>query len=129
MYNMILEEISWAVEEGEAYQFSHYLVVSKTYTEIESDLPQGDRPQKKSKKSKGSSEREVFLFHAEDEILQKHALAYGSYEYSMQDGEGASDSKRAFQDLGIRPQGSLILFEADKLRATVKALADFVSPA
>jgi protein BCP1 len=129
MYNMLLEEISWALEEKEPYQFSHYLVISKAYTEMESDLPGNDRPQKKSKKSKGSAGKEVFLFHAEDEILQRHALAHGSYEYSTQEGEGASDSKRAFQDLGIRPQGSLILIEAGKLGATVKALTDFVSPA
>ena len=51
MYKMLLEEIRWAVEEEEPYQFSHYLVLSKTYSEVASKLQSGTEsgPQKKKK--------------------------------------------------------------------------------
>ncbi|KAI9794383.1 MAG: Mss4p nuclear export [Peltula sp. TS41687] len=132
MYAMLLEEISWALEEKEPYQFSHYLILSKTFTEIESsvDQVQEDRPSKKTKKSKtanGSSE--TFYFHPEDEVLRRHALEHGPFEYTRQDAEGVPDSKRAFQDLGIRPQGLLMLIEASNFEAAVKDVEKFLGAA
>ncbi|RVD84987.1 uncharacterized protein DFL_003322 [Arthrobotrys flagrans] len=38
-YKMLLEEIGYAVEDGEPYSFTHYLLLSKVYAEIESSLP------------------------------------------------------------------------------------------
>ncbi|KAF8461422.1 p21-C-terminal region-binding protein-domain-containing protein [Kalaharituber pfeilii] len=38
MYKMILEEIQWALEDKEPYDFGAFLIVSKTYTEIPSQL-------------------------------------------------------------------------------------------
>ena len=127
MYNLLFEEIAWALEDKEPYTFSHYLIVSKTYTEVVSSLDQEEsRPQKKSKKGKGGGS-EVFYFHPEDEVLQRHSVGYGSFEYTKQGGEGMSDSKRAFQELGIRPQGHVMLIESEKLEGAVKAVSDFLS--
>jgi len=126
MYNMLLEEISWATEEKEPYEFTHYLIISKAYTEVESQLDKEDsQPQKKSKKS---GNKEVFYFHPEDEILEQHAVAKGGYEYTKQEGEGTSDSKRAFQELGVKPQGRMILIDGVKFNEVVKAIGDFVNP-
>lgn len=126
---MLLEEISWALEEKEPYEFSHYLILSKTFTEIESSVDQvQDRPSKKSKKSKmtdGTSE--IFYFHPEDEVLQRHAVEHGAFEYTRQDAESVPDSKRAFQDLGIRPQGLLMLIEATKFEEAVKDVNKFLN--
>ena len=126
MYKMLLEEISWAIEEKEPYNFTHYLILSKTYREIASTLDEEDTP--KSKKQKKASRKEnsqVFYFHPEDEVLQRHASCFGSYEYLV---EGArSDSKRTFQELGIKPEGHMILIEADKFEAAVKALQEYFS--
>ena len=137
MYNMLLEEIQWALDEGEPYQFSHYLILSKTYTEVESTLEGNDedRPQKKKAKVKnqsyspsasGSTAEDMFYFHPEDEALQKHALATCNFEYEKQGEEGSADSKRAFQDLGVRPQGNLILIESAKFKAAVKAVEEYL---
>ena len=126
---MLLEEISWALEEKEPYEFSHYLILSKTFTEIESsiDQVQEDRPSKKSKGSKmANGNSETFYFHPEDEVLRKHAVEHGFFEYTRQDAEGVPDSKRAFQDLGIRPQGLLMLIETSKFEAAVKAIEKFL---
>lgn len=124
MYTMLLEEMSWALAEKEPYNFTHYLVLSKTYCEVESKLDREDgRPQKKKR---AAAEPETFYFHPEDEVLQKHALAYGSFEYTKQGDEGASDAKRAFQEAGVRPQGHVVLIDGPRFEGAVKAVGDYL---
>ena len=125
-YGMLIDEIEAAVEDKEPYEFSHYLLVSKTYHEIASMLDQEDAP--KQKKNKASRSKKIFYFHPEDEILQKYALAFGSYEYTKDEGEGMADSKRAFQEMGIKAQGLMILIEASKLEGAVNALKEYLNP-
>ncbi|KAE9966571.1 hypothetical protein BLS_006932 [Venturia inaequalis] len=128
MYSMLLEEIAWAVQEKEPYAFTHYLILSKTYKEITSLLTEpGSRPSKKSKKD-NSAEGETFFFHPEDEVLQEHAIGYGSFDYSKLSDAGASDAKRAFQEAGIKPQGYLMLIEASKIEGAVKAITEYLKP-
>ncbi|EEH22421.1 hypothetical protein PABG_04632 [Paracoccidioides brasiliensis Pb03] len=128
MYAMLLEEIAWALEENEPYNFSHYLVLSRTYEKIKSKLDEeDDRPQKKKKKDV-DVKTETFYFHPEDEILKKHALCYGGYQYTHQQEEGASDSKRAFHEYGVRPGGHLILIEAAKFKEAVVDLKGYLMP-
>jgi protein BCP1 len=125
MYNMLLEEIAWAIQDKEPYNFSHYLIISKGYEEIESKLDlEESRPQKKTKKGGAASQR--FFFHPEDEVLQRHALCSGSYEFTHKQDDGHSDSKRAFQELGIVTNGSMILIEGSKFEATVKAVQEYL---
>ncbi|KAK0257010.1 hypothetical protein B0A54_15458 [Friedmanniomyces endolithicus] len=136
MYNMLQEETRWAIDDGEPYSFTHYLVVSKTYREVASqlDAEMGDGqmappPSKKAKAKKGagaSAEEEVFYFHPEDEVLQKHAMGFAGYDYTKQSEGGASDSKRAFQDVGVKPQGHMILIEAKQFEDAVKAVGKYL---
>ena len=130
MYKMLLEEMTWAVEEKEPYTFSHYLILSKTYQEIRSLLDEKEsRPNKKKKKSSAAdSKLETFYFHPEDEVLHRNATAYGDYSYMKEGDEGHADSKRTFQELGIRPQGHMILLETQNFEATVKALEEYLPP-
>ncbi|OWP06439.1 hypothetical protein B2J93_9212 [Marssonina coronariae] len=127
MYSMLIDEIEAAVEDKEPYDFSHYLILSKTYNEISSTLDQEDAPKTKKNKAAKAS-REVFYFHPEDEVLQQHAVAFGSFEYTKDQGEGMADSKRAFSDVGIKTQGSMILIEASKFEGAVKAIGEYLSP-
>jgi len=127
MYGMLIDEIEAAVEDKEPYEFTHYLILSKTYHEIASSLDQEDAPRTKKSKA-GKANRETFYFHPEDEVLQHHALASGSYEYTKDEGEGMADSKRAFSEMGIKPQGSMILIEASKFEVAVKAISDYLNP-
>lgn len=125
MYAMLQEEIAWANEEKEPYEFTHYLVVSKTYTEVASKLDEeDDRPQKKTKKVAAAAED--FYFHPEDEVLKKVAVASCGFDYQKQGEEGASDSKRAFQELGVKPRGLMMLVEAGKFGEAVKAVKEYV---
>jgi protein BCP1 len=127
MYTMLLEEIVWAIEDNEPYGFSHYLILSRTYEEVESKLDLEDsRPQKKKKGSRGAPKR--FRFHPEDEIFERHSLCYGTFEYTNQQAEGHSDSKRAFQEFGARSAGSMILIKAEKFEPAVRDAAKSLRP-
>lgn len=125
MYTMLLDEIESAVDDQEPYEFTHYLIISKTYLEVESLLDQEDTPrQKKTKAAKDV--KEVFYFHPEDEILQSYAIAYGDFEYTKDEGNAKADSKRAFQELGIKPQGHIVLIEAKKFEDAVRAVSSSI---
>jgi len=127
MYTWLMDEVESAVDDKEPYEFTHYLIISKEYHEIASQLDAEDAPkQKKSKASKAS--KETFYFHPEDEVMQRHALGAGTYEYTKDEGEGMADSKRAFQDMGIKTQGSMILIEASKFEGAVKAIGEYLNP-
>lgn len=129
MYRMLMEEISWAVEDKEPYTFSHYLILSKTYFEVQSALDEEERPSKKKKKdSKKEASKEVFYFHPEDDVLQRHSIAYGGFSYTKEEGDGQADAKRTFQELGIKPQGHMILLNASKFDEAVQALEKFMQP-
>lgn len=128
MYNMLIEEMQWAREEKEPYEFSHYIVVSKTYTEVASKLDQEDsRPTKKKKQPKEGEASETFYFHPEDEILQKFAMGSCNFDYVKQGEDGSSDAKRAFQELGVRPQGHLVLIDGGKFEGAVKAVEQYLN--
>ncbi|KAI0387982.1 p21-C-terminal region-binding protein-domain-containing protein [Hypomontagnella monticulosa] len=122
MYNMLIDEIEAAVEDKEPYEFSHYLIISKTYHEIESTLDVEER-----KRKKGKQDATLFYFHPEDEVLLKHAVAHGSYDFTKID-EAIADSKRAFQEMGVMPRGFMILIEANKFADAAKAISEYLSP-
>lgn len=125
MYTMLQEEIQWALEEKEPYSFSHYLILSKTYTEIASKLDaEDDRPKKKKRADGGTFE--TMYFHPEDEVLQRHAVCYGGFDYTSKQDDGHSDSKRAFQEMGIKPQSHAILIDAAKFETAVKDVAEYL---
>ncbi|KAL1959117.1 hypothetical protein VTO42DRAFT_2904 [Malbranchea cinnamomea] len=128
MYTMLQEEIAWALEDNEPYNFTHYLIISKVYEEVESKLDQeDDRPQKKKKKTAGDKP-DIFYFHPEDELLHKHAMCHGNFLYTYQQAEGHSDSKRAFQEYGIKPHGHMILLDAKQFDAAAKDLKETFKP-
>lgn len=136
MYRGLLNELAHAREANDPYAFTHYLILSKTYTEVDSTLPGVDDddeggaapPSKKSKKQakKRKSGGETFFFHPEDEVLMRHAVAKGEFAYTKEEADGASDAKRAFQDAGIRPMGCMILVEAARFEQAVKDVEAYV---
>jgi protein BCP1 len=75
----------------------------------------------------GPAEPEIFYFHPEDEVLHKHALGWSSFDYETPRDEGASDSKRVFQEMGVKPMGHMILLEAGKFAGAVEAVASFLN--
>lgn len=126
MYTMLMEEIQWAIEDKEPYAFTHYLILSKAYSEVESSLPAVGQPPSKKKKQGGKNQEETFYFHPEDEMLHQHAVDHLVFDYDTPVDEGASDSRRAFQEMGVKAQGHLALIEASKFPAAVEAVKSFL---
>ncbi|KAI4252566.1 MAG: hypothetical protein LQ352_004228 [Teloschistes flavicans] len=128
MYDMLLEEVSWAIDDKEPYTFTHYLIMSRTYLAVPSTFNEKtNRPIKKSKPNAKEGIEEghsMYYFHPEDEVLQRHATLYGSFEYVKQALEGASDAKSTFHDFGIKTRGHLILIEAARFEAAVRHLQE-----
>ncbi|KUI54922.1 Protein BCP1 [Cytospora mali] len=122
MYSMLVDEIEAAVEDKEPYEFTHYLVISKSYNEVQSILDGETQKRKKARE-----EAPMFYFHPEDEVLQKHAVVYGSFPFTKDD-ESVADSKRAFQEMGVRSMGSMMLIEAAKFPEAIKKVAEYLSP-
>ncbi|KAI0997212.1 hypothetical protein K3495_g10974 [Podosphaera aphanis] len=128
MYEMLIDEIEAAVEDNEPYNFTHYLIFSKTYQEVVSALDQEEKPLVKKKKASKLS-RETFYFHPEDEILQTYASMFGTFDYTNDEGDGMADSKRAFSDMGIKPHGFLMLIEGGMgLKNAVQAMKSYLNP-
>ncbi|TDZ17347.1 Protein BCP1 [Colletotrichum orbiculare MAFF 240422] len=125
MYRMLIDEIEAAVEDKEPYEFSHYLILSKTYQEVASTLTETERKGKKAKADKASPA--MWHFHPEDEVFVKHALAHGAFSYTNDD-KAVADSKRAFQEMGVKSHGYMILIEASKWEGAVKAVEQYLSP-
>lgn len=122
MWNMMIEEIADAVDDKEPYEFTHYLVVSRGYVEVESSLDQEEQKRKRTR-----DEKSLQYFHPEDEEMRKHALGSGTYSFTKE-GDSA-DSKRAFQELGVKSQGFMMLIETGKFKKAVKAIADYIGSA
>lgn len=121
MWTMMAEEIQDAVDDEEPYEFTHYLVVSRTYHEVESTLHDGERKKKKAKEAAS----QTLYFHPEDEEMRKHAAAAGSYSFTK-DSEAVADSKRAFQELGVKSEGFMMLIEASRFQEAIKAVGDYI---
>ncbi|CAG8576048.1 24685_t:CDS:2 [Dentiscutata erythropus] len=120
MYKMLQEEIQWAVDDNEPYNFEWYLVLSKTYQEVMSTLDDESSQSKKQKKKKAKSEPTVFYFHPEDEVIERNSEYQFNFNFTKQ--PSVSDSKRAFSDFGIAPAMKLFLLNRSKFDNLVRDL-------
>ena len=61
-------------------------------------------------------------------IIQRSAMAFGDSPYSKEGSDEEADAKRTFQELGIKPQGHMILLEASKYESMVTMLEEALRP-
>ncbi|KAK0746557.1 p21-C-terminal region-binding protein-domain-containing protein [Schizothecium vesticola] len=121
MWGCLMDEVEAAVEDGEAYGFTHYVVVSRGYYEVASAL---DGPKvKRAREAPGPGV--LRYFHPEDEEVRKHAAAAGTYAFVKED-EVNADSKRAFQEMGLKSVGFMMVIEAAAFKGAVDAMRAFV---
>ncbi|CAB4378123.1 uncharacterized protein OCT59_012220 [Rhizophagus irregularis] len=120
MYKMLQEEIQWAIEDNEPYEFEWYLIITKTYREIASTLDEESEIPKQKKKKAKVSEPTIFYFHPEDEIIEQIADYQCNFKLTKQ--HLSSDSKRAFSDFGIAPAMKIFLLHKSKLDKLINDL-------
>lgn len=115
MFKMLLEEIQWAIEDKEPYQFEYYMVISKLYRMVESKVDKED-DQTSTKTGKAEKPGEVFYFQPEDEIIEKYSTLKIDFRMAKSTN---TDSKRAFYDYGIDTFRRILILPADKLQKVV----------
>lgn len=114
MYEMLFEEIEWALEDKEPYNFSHYIILSRSCQQ------QKSKRGHLKKKRKDICDALTLYFHPEDEIFKKKSLYNITYKYGKSDKD--SDSMRSFQNPGMRVQGELMMISKDKLKEAIDDL-------
>lgn len=131
MINMPVEimppmyKLTTSTENENACQFDYYLVISKAFTEEESQLDLEDK--RPAKRGKFQNPKETYLFHTEDEVFHEFAEYKAYYEFSKSAQD--SDSRRTFQDYGIFPKGHVYLLKGENMQPAIKALEQkFPSP-
>lgn len=128
MVKMMLEECQWAVEDKEPFKFSHYLILTKVYTEIPSKLDGDEQPAKKrqqfglGRNAKGQKGKELMYVHPEMEWVRKLVGEQGSHEFKFTNEGEAADSKRAFSEMGLELSGCLMVVEAAKMPEVLATL-------
>lgn len=132
MFRMLLEEIQWAIEDKEPYEFAYYMIISKLYKMVESKVDKDENaPQtsvKKSKKAKiekinPEDLNKVFYFQPEDEIIEKYSVLKVDFRMAKATN---TDSKRTFYDYGIDPFRRVLVFPADKLQTITDEISELL---
>ncbi|KAJ1648759.1 Mss4p nuclear export [Dispira simplex] len=135
MYRMLAEEIQWAIEDKEPYEFDYYIIVAKVYKEVQSTVDEedddgdetGGHPKGKQAsqpRKKGKFLDTTFYYQPEEELLERHCELY--FDYKLSKSSTVSDSKRAFNEFGILPARRAFIVPVAKMTQFVENLASFV---
>ncbi|KAK9728984.1 Mss4p nuclear export [Basidiobolus ranarum] len=124
MYKMLAEEIEWAVEDKEPYEFEYYILLSKTYKEVAPTVDEEEMaiPATHTKKKGKMADTILFYFHPEDELISRHADLVQDFKFTQ--ATSVADSKRAFQDYGIAPSRKFMIIHKSKMPALIKNLEE-----
>ncbi|KAI9188524.1 p21-C-terminal region-binding protein-domain-containing protein [Polychytrium aggregatum] len=131
MLKMLLQEVDKAIQESKPFKFEYYIMISKTYKEVESQLEQDSdgedkvESQEASKKNKKQRLVTVYYFQQEDELIEE--FADFSYDYKFSKEGSSSDSKRAFQEYGIDPSRRVFVIHRSKLPEILKRFEKVLS--
>ncbi|KAJ3118219.1 Mss4p nuclear export [Nowakowskiella sp. JEL0407] len=130
LYKMLLEEIQWACDDKEPFNFDYFMFISKTYREDESvaDEVVDNEPQsRKKKKAKAMASTPVTLyFQAEDEIIFKYAEFSVDYRQIVTVDSATADSKRTFQDYGIETARKIMILKKDEMPKMLAELEELI---
>jgi protein BCP1 len=140
MYRMLADEMQWACDDGEPYNFSHLLMLSRTYTLHDEESEAGITSYLLKKRRKCTQTQPnaggVFTFHHEDQCIQEvsHALStppctgqvlnliekLASYSLNYPLSNSLPREKESF---GLEQGGCIMLLTADQLPQLISNLA------
>lgn len=111
MYKMLAEEMEKAEDAHEKYEFDYFLIISKIYKLVHSNVDEEEDGQKAKKKKplQKDATEEFDYFHYEDLVFEENARYHGHYAYTNQQQE--TDSRRVFTEYGIDPRFSVLLLD------------------
>ncbi|KAF8910830.1 p21-C-terminal region-binding protein-domain-containing protein [Mucidula mucida] len=131
MYRMLTEEMKQAVDQNEPYNFSHFLIISRTYhlTEADETFLSSTQPKprssKKSKKAKipqaPSMSRPsdgIYSFHPEDDLIKQASLHFADYTFS------APAEPRNEESFGLDTRGRLMLVPSENYVPLVERMLE-----
>ncbi|GME82898.1 unnamed protein product [Ambrosiozyma monospora] len=130
MYRMLLEEMEKADDKDKEYKFDYFLIPSRVYKLVASTIDEemDDEGLTRSKKAKKGTNlpEELDYYHYEDEVLEKHSLYHGYFDFTNEKVE--SDGRRVFTEYGIDPKFSLILIDKKSLLKASEEMAEKFAP-
>jgi len=124
MYRMLLDEIKWALDESEPYDFKHLLFISRTYSLSPEELEELDSGPARPKRHKGTNTSPVdsrYSFHPEDELIKKFASHTLHYPFTNTEPR----DKDAF---GLDTGACLMLVPVEQFQPLVAALGESYAP-
>ncbi|KAJ1878858.1 Mss4p nuclear export [Kickxella alabastrina] len=101
-----MEELEWAVEDGEPYNFDYYLILAPMYKETE-ELEGGGR----------KVGLDAFV-HAEDEFIEEFAGI--KFDYKFTRSKRVADSRNSFADTGLAPSRRCLVVHKSKVKDMIK---------
>ncbi|EGN92707.1 hypothetical protein SERLA73DRAFT_65334, partial [Serpula lacrymans var. lacrymans S7.3] len=122
MYRMLVDEMKWAVEDNEPFNFSHFLFITRIYKlspEEEEAMQTASHTSKRQKPITTASapSNGVYSFHPEDEYIQM--MASHSVDYAF-----TNSQPREKESFGLDTGGRMMLVPASRLQELVDTLAN-----
>ncbi|KAI0761168.1 p21-C-terminal region-binding protein-domain-containing protein [Trametes elegans] len=120
MYRMLADEIQWALDDNEPYDFTHLLLLSRVYRLTASEAAELHAASPRTKRQRPSEPTQgagVYPFHPEDDIIRKFATH--TLDYAWTHAQPREDD--AF---GLDTGGRMMLIPANRLRDIAAALAE-----
>ncbi|KAJ2469785.1 Mss4p nuclear export [Coemansia sp. RSA 2322] len=117
MLKMLMEELEWAVEDGEPYNFEYYVLVAPMYKETEAlDDDEGGQ----SRTAAPAMAIDAFA-HAEDEFIEEFACAKFDYKFSRSP-KRAAESRNSFADTGLAASRRCLVIHKSKVAPLIARL-------
>ncbi|TBU30780.1 p21-C-terminal region-binding protein-domain-containing protein [Dichomitus squalens] len=120
MYRMLADEIQWALDDNEPYDFKHLLIISRIYrltAEEAAELQASAPPTKRQKQSNPPPAAGVYPFHPEDDYIRRFATHTLDYTFTH-------SQPRDADSFGLDIGGRMALVPATRLRDLAATLAE-----
>lgn len=120
MLRMLIDELKVQETQGnQLYTFTHFVVISKIYNEVDSllDQEEAEEPVLKKQHIQTPLNTTPIYFQPEDEILGRFSLKSIDYVFKT---SNETDSRRTFQECGIDPFRRIMVIPANCLDAILK---------
>ncbi|KAI0717511.1 p21-C-terminal region-binding protein-domain-containing protein [Cerioporus squamosus] len=120
MYRMLADEIQWALDDNEPYDFTYFIIISRVYrlsAEEAAELQASSPRTKRQKQSEPPPAAGVYPFHPEDDYIRKFATHTLDYTFTHA-------QPRDAEAFGLDTGGRMMLVPAARLRNVATALAE-----